>query len=104
MVFVETAVFTRLVCDALSDGDYSALQQELANHPECGRVIEGGAGIRKTRWAASGTGKRSGFRIVYYWRPAEDQIYLLYLFAKNSRADLTRAQVKQLAEAAKALK
>jgi len=52
MVFVETPVFTRLVTTALSDRDYAALQQELADHPYAGRLIEGGAGIRKLRWAA----------------------------------------------------
>ena len=42
--------------------------------------------------------------VVYYWRAAEDQIYLLYLFSKNARTDLTQAQLRQLAEAARALK
>lgn len=104
MVFVETPIFTRLVTAALSEGDYAALQQELADHPDVGRLIEGGAGIRKIRWAAAGAGKRGGFRVIYYWRVADDQIYLLYLFAKSARADLTRAQVRQLADAARALK
>jgi len=104
MVFVETPVFTNLVTASLSDRDYSALQQELADHPDAGRLIEGGAGIRKVRWAAASAGKRGGFRIIYFWRPAEDQIYLLYLFSKNVRSDLSRAQVKRLADAARALK
>lgn len=97
-------MFTSLVTAALSDRDYAALQQELADHPDAGRLIEGGAGIRKVRWAAPGSGKRGGFRVIYFWRKTEVQIYLLYLFSKKVRADLTRAQVKQLAEAARALK
>jgi hypothetical protein len=104
MVFVETPVFTRLITAALSDREYAALQQELADHPDSGRLIEGGAGIRKVRWAQSGIGKRGGFRIIYYWRMAEDQIYLLYVFGKNAKADLNRTQLKQLAQAARALK
>jgi len=104
MLFVETPVFTRLVAAALSDRDYAVLQRELADHPEAGRLLEGGAGIRKLRWATPGSGKSGGFRVIYFWRKAESQIYLLYLFAKSERVDLTRAQVKRLADAARALK
>ncbi len=104
MVFVETTVFERLVTASLSDRDYAALQQELADRPDAGRLIEGGAGIRKLRCAASGSGKRGGFRVIYYWRTAEDQIYLLYLFAKNEAQELTRLQVKRLAQQARSLK
>jgi hypothetical protein len=91
VLFVETPIFTRLVTATLNDADYAAFQQSLADCPDAGRLIEGGAGIRKIRWA-------------FYWRAAEDQIYLLYLFSKNARTDLTQAQVRQLAEAARALK
>ncbi len=104
MLFIETPVFTRLVTEMLSDDDYAMLQQELARHPESGRMIRGGAGIRKVRWAVPGSGKRGGIRIVYYWRSAENQIYLLYLFAKNMQADLSASQVKRLGDLAKALK
>jgi hypothetical protein len=104
MLFVETPAFTRIVTSALSDGDYAALQQALTDEPGAGKLIEGGAGIRKLRWAAPGSGKRGGFRVIYFWRKAEHQIYLLYLFAKTERADLTRTQVKRLAGAARALK
>lgn len=104
MLFVETPVFTRLVTATLNDADYAAFQQSLADRPDAGRLIEGGAGIRKVRWAMQCAGKRGGLRVIYYWRATEDQIYLLYLFSKNARTDLTRAQIRQLAEAARALK
>jgi hypothetical protein len=104
MLFVETPVFTRLVTAMLSDAEYAAFQQSLTDRPDAGSLIEGGAGIRKVRWAMHGAGKRGGLRVIYYWRIAEDQIYLLYLFSKNARTDLTQAQIRQLAEAARALK
>ena len=104
MVFVETPVFTKLVTAALSDADYAAFQNCLADQPDAGRLIIGGGGIRKVRWAVPGGGKRGGLRVIYYWRAAEDRIYLLYLFSKNARTDLTRNQVNQLAGEAKALR
>ena len=67
MLFIETSVFTRLVTATLNDADYAALQQSLADRPDAGRLIEGGAGIRKVRWALHGTGKRGGLRVIYYW-------------------------------------
>jgi hypothetical protein len=43
-------------------------------------------------------------RVVYYWRSRADQIYLLLLFAKNDRSDLTPSQLAELAKYAKELK
>ena len=34
---------------------------------------------------------------MYYWRSKEDQIYLLYLFRKGERSNLTDSQLKELA-------
>lgn len=104
MIFVETPVFTSLVGELMNDRQYGALQQTLANHPDAGALIKGGAGIRKLRWAMPSSGKRGGFRVIYYWRRSDEQVYMLYLFAKNARSDLSRQQIKELAEAARALK
>lgn len=104
MVFIETPVFTRLVKEALSDEDYGAFQQVLAVQPDAGDLIRGGGGIRKVRWALPGRGKSGGIRVIYYWRVRAGQIYLLFLFPKGERSDLTPAQVKQLAKHVKELK
>jgi hypothetical protein len=104
MVFVETPVFTGLLSAALADRDYAEFQVFLADKPDAGSLIVGGGGIRKVRWRLPGSGKRGGLRVIYYWRTTHDQIYLLYLFAKNARSDLTREQVKQLASLARELK
>jgi mRNA-degrading endonuclease RelE of RelBE toxin-antitoxin system len=47
------------------------------------------------RWATAGRGKRGGLRLIYYWAPEQDAIYM-YLYAKNEQDDLTPAQVRQL--------
>ena len=104
MVFIETPVFTRLVKEALSDQDYGVFQQTLADRPDAGDLIRGGGGIRKIRWALPGGGKSGGIRVVYFWRTRADQIYLLFLFAKNVRSHLTPVQVKKLAKHVKELR
>ena len=64
----------------------------LSVHPDTGDVIHGTGGIRKIRWTMPGRGKRGGSRVVYYWLAKEDHIYLLTLYAKGVKDDLTAAE------------
>ncbi len=98
MIFIETPLFTKQVVDALEDDVYGDLQRRLALDPDIGPVVRRGGGIRKIRWALPGKGKSGGIRVMYYWRSKEDQIFLLYLFAKGERSDLTDSQLKELAK------
>ena len=94
MVFIELPAFTRRLFDLLDDEAFLGLQIDLAAHPDAGRVIPGGKGLRKVRWAAKGHGKRGGARILYFWRTAQSQIILARLYAKNEREDLSKAELK----------
>ena len=96
MWFVETPVFTGQLGGLLSDEEYRALQLALALRPEQGALIPGGGGLRKLRWALHDKGKRGGLRVIYYWDPAEDVTYLLFLYSKNRQEDLTPDQLKRL--------
>jgi mRNA-degrading endonuclease RelE of RelBE toxin-antitoxin system len=94
--FLETSIFTRRVIDLLSDEEYRRLQADLAQQPEAGVVIPGTGGLRKLRWGLKGRGKRGGVRIIYYWVAPRQIILMLFIFAKNERADLTPAQCRIL--------
>ena len=96
MRFVETPIFTVAIRSAMADEDYLALQVALILRPEQGPVIPRSGGLRKVRWAGSGRGKRGGLRVLYYWHPAEETFYMLFVFAKNTQEDLTPAQLKTL--------
>jgi hypothetical protein len=98
MEFIETSIFTRQVIELLDDESYLALQIELLSRPDAGSVIRGSGGLRKLRWAGRSHGKRGGVRIIYYWITADDQIYLLFMYPKNVRDDLSPAQLKALRE------
>lgn len=89
MLFVETAVFTRHLPDHLDEEGYAAPQEFLTLHPGAGHIMRGSGGIRKLRWRSKRHGKRGGSRIVYYWLPREDHIYLLTIYSKGVKQDLT---------------
>ena len=101
MRFVETPIFTRRVKAALPDDQYRALQIALLSRPEQGALIPGGGGIRKIRWGAKSRGKRGGYRLVYYWEKKSETFYMLFMYAKNEREDLTRDQIKTLGRIAR---
>jgi hypothetical protein len=98
MELFETPAFTRFVSDYLSDEEYQTLQRILAQSPEMGDVMPGTGGFRKLRWAdpRRGKGRRGGLRIIYYYFPSDDQIWLMTVYGKNEAEDLTAAEKKAL--------
>lgn len=93
MLFVETSNFTKHLRSHLNDDDYAALQAFLSSHPDAGDVIRGSGGIRKIRWGSKRRGKRGGIRIIHHWLVTEGYIYLLTLYGKGVKDNLTRAEL-----------
>ena len=89
MLFVETTVFTRNLPTHLDEIGYAALQAFLSAHPNAGRIIRGSGGVRKIRWRSRSGGKRGGNRVIYYWLARVDRIYLLTIYSKGDKHDLT---------------
>ncbi len=92
ILFVETSHFTARVHDHLTDDEYRRLQWHLAEHPDSGAVVSGTGGLRKLRWSAGSRGKRGGVRVIYYWRPVKNRLYLLTLYGKSVKDDLTSSE------------
>ena len=61
-------------------------------------MIPEGKGLRKLRWAGGGKGKRGGLRIIYYLYLNEGQIYMIFAYQKSEQEDLTREQLRILAD------
>ena len=94
MEFIEVSTFRTSAAKLLDEDDVATLQTLLMLHPDAGVVIPGSGGLRKVRVPAKGKGKRGGARIIYYWLTADDQIFLIYAYAKNERTDITSKQAK----------
>ena len=97
VLFVETELFGRKLVQAATDGEYQVLQRELADNPEKGDVIPGAGGARKVRMALGGRGKRGGARVIYYVRVSRDIVWLLDIYTKGEKADLTMDEKKEIA-------
>ncbi len=81
----------------LSEDARAELAFFLASHPESGEVMAGTGGVRKVRWGAEGRGKRGGVRVIYCWFQDQSMpLIALDLFAKNEKANLTRAERNEL--------
>ena len=93
MLFVETSAFARNLRRHLDDDGYVALQTFLSVHPHAGQVIRGSGGIRKMRWRSRRGGKRGGSRVIYYWLARESHIYLLTIYGKGAKDDLTAGEL-----------
>ena len=98
MRVVETPVFTRVMTGLIDDDAYRVLQLALLLRPTQGAVIRHSGGLRKLRWARPGAGKRGGLRITYYWAATEAVFYMLFVYSKSDKGDLTPAQIRRLGQ------
>ncbi len=96
--FIETTGFTALVTVLLSDYSYARLQQVLMENPAAGRVMPGCGGLRKIRTAdpTRGKGKRGGARVIYLHVPEARRFYMLDVYGKDEKDDLSTDEKKQL--------
>src|SRR5215472_2472085 len=60
-----------------------------ARNPEAGDLIRASGGLRKVRWGRHGSGKRGGVRVIYFYHNSAMPLYLLMIYAKAQRDDLS---------------
>jgi len=89
IAIAETEPFQRKVDRLLSEGEKAELIAYLAMQPKAGVLIQGSVGIRKLRWARTGQGKSGGVRVIYYFHSEIMPLYLLALFGKNEKANIS---------------
>ena len=89
---VETPSYLALVVKLFSEPEREGIVAKVADDPECGDAMSGTGGFRKLRVPRAGMGKSGGARVVYIWRNDKFPVFLVTVFAKNEKANLTQAE------------
>jgi mRNA-degrading endonuclease RelE of RelBE toxin-antitoxin system len=80
----------------MGESDRNQLIDYLAFNPQAGDVIPDTGGIRKVRWGLGNRGKRTGARVIYYFRDLNMPLYLLAAYAKNEKITLSAIDRKEM--------
>lgn len=104
LTVVELPHFVRKAGSLLSAEERKAAVDYLAAHPESGAVMQGTGGLRKLRWGTGSRGKSGGVRLIYYYYNAAMPLFMITVFAKSEKANLTKAERNELAKLAMVLR
>ncbi|MEC4684672.1 MAG: type II toxin-antitoxin system RelE/ParE family toxin [Nitrospirota bacterium] len=79
--------------------DLAKLKTILMADPLAGKAVEGLEGkIFKLRLASSDIkkGKRGGYRVIYYFKDNEENIYLLSIYVKAYKENISVSEIKSI--------
>jgi hypothetical protein len=94
---VETPQYISDVRSAkLSAEEAEGIVLTLAQNPTTGVIIPDSGGARKVRFRGRGKGKSGGYRVITFWGGVDIPVFLLALYAKNERADLSAKERAEL--------
>lgn len=88
----------------MGEEDLRELQAYLLEHPSAGDLVQGTGGVRKLRWALPGRGKSGGVRTIYIDFSSRETIWLITVFGKNEKADLSAEERNEIRRFVKRLK
>ena len=84
--------YKRIVQTVVETPTYLAVANKLFR----GDLIRGTGGFRKVRVARKGMGKSGGARVVYIWRNERFPVFLITVFPKNQKENLSMAERNNL--------
>ena len=90
---VETHEFTRQSKKLrMTDDEVNSIKLIVAQNPSAGSVIVGTGGARKVRIPLRGKGKSGGFRLVTFYSSVDYPVYLIDVYSKSEKANLSQAE------------
>ncbi len=95
---IETSIFSAKAVKVWTPKQYEDFVVYIASTPNAGEVVPGSSGVRKIRWGKEGAGKRGGVRVIYF-NSADDETWLLTMYAKNERENIPAHELKKIKEA-----
>jgi hypothetical protein len=97
---VETKEYLRRARQCgISDQEREEIINFIAGNPLAGDEISGTGGARKVRFARPGKGKSGGYRIITFFSGQNIPVFLLTVFAKNEKANISQADKNALLKA-----
>ena len=94
----EMPEFIRRAEHLLSYEERQDIISHLAMFPKAGIIMSGTGGIRKLRWARQGMGKSGVVRVIYYFHNEQMPFYLLTIFGKGEKSNLSKTECNELAK------
>ena len=102
---VETNAYLSAARDAgMDEEEREAVVDILAANPEAGAIMPRCGGARKLRVARPGGGKSGGYRVVTYYGGSEIPVFLITVFGKGEKANLSDAEKNEVAKLTKRLR
>jgi hypothetical protein len=94
---IETPLYLRDAKHAgLDEEERKAIVDFVAGDPTAGVEIPGTGGARKVRFAGRGRGKSGGHRVVTFYSGEDIPVFLLNVFAKADRIDISQSERNEL--------
>jgi hypothetical protein len=94
---IETHAFRRAANAAgVPEAERVAIVDLVSADPTAGDLMEGIGGARKLRFAAKGKGKSGGYRIITFFAAQDVPVFLLDIFAKGEKVNLSKAERNEL--------
>ncbi len=101
---VELPLFLRQAAGVWDEAERAEFVDYIARNTEAGDLIPDTGGVRKVRWRRHGTGKRGGTRVIYFYHDPHLPLFLILVYAKAQREDMTADEKKQVRGLATTLK
>lgn len=79
-----------------NDGDLRQLEYDIMTKPDKYPVIQGTGGLRKARFAFENQGKSGGVRVCYVDFVMKETIYLITVYPKKEKDDLSQAECNEI--------
>ncbi len=103
ITIVELPEYIKRVERLLDEEERSDLIYFLSTHPKAGVVLQGTGGIRKLRRACKGKGKSGGIRVIYFFYDEDMPLFMLTIFGKGEKENLSKSERNELAKLVKLL-
>jgi hypothetical protein len=101
---VETAPYLNAAKEAgMSREEMDAVVTLIAENPSAGVQIAGTGGCRKLRVPRPGQGKSGGYRLITFYSGPKTPVFVLTVFTKNEKANLSKADQNALSALTKRL-